>query len=482
MPSTTDKEYLERITSWFSEPQLNYFRDASKRKISLKCRQIGWTEVNVAEAVYHCATTPNHTFYLVKQTRESAAKELLSRARDLWVPAFSKVPSLTEALKVKQDNVNEIVFANGSRIAALSNNVAKMRGEVASFLFDEIDHWETRQLEALPDAVFPIIDNRLNPECLLRLISTPWVEGRLFQEIWEDEAGSYEDWSRHYIDVYDAVRAGYPIDIDALKRRYKATPERFSREYECKWVSTDYFFFDRSVIAALQSQDPLPEGADVYCGIDVGKKHDFTAVQFLYVTEEGSVAADLYLLRKMSYEKIAEIVSELLIQYGPKKVKVDETNNTAFVDSLKAKTRSLVRDLNKAKKEQQMPDTWTMLEYPDFKGLVDVPKIDGIHMTNGWQSDRIHDLLDRIEKAEIQFNFDIVRKWDRSRDKFISENRHVLLEDISKVVETSTPSGLPRYEVERNEDGHGDSFYALLLALDAAPNRKKSDGPGFWVI
>jgi hypothetical protein len=103
----------------------------------------------------------------------------------------------------------------------------------------------------------------------------------------------------------------------------------------------------------------------------------------------------------------------------------------------------------------------------DTAGFLNVPKIKGIHFTNTWKHDQVSKLLEYIERDELRFCFDNVFEWRNSQNEFVRLDRPVLLEDMSHVVQSSTKTGKPRYDVERTEDGHGDAFFALLLVMDA---------------
>lgn len=466
-PSDLDRLALTEIVKWMSPFQSRYFADRSKFKICLKARQLGISEMSVAEMVLHCGQHANHTAYLIKQTVTSASNELLQRAKDRWIPAFQQVPSLAESLKVVKSNANEVVFANGSRLAAAACDPQRLRGEVASFVFDEIDFLDRRHLETLPDAIFPTIMNPLNPHCLLRFVSTPWIEGRLFHDVWTNKGDQYGDWSRHKISIWDAIKDGWPIDPEPLKKRYRSTPERFDREYDCKWVSTDYYMFQKEILETLSVKNPeYGSGSKIVAGVDVGKIHDFTSVLIAWKDGDVITTSDLYLIRKLSYERIAKIVTELFAKCGVTQVFVDCTNNEAFTDSLKAKTDVLYRELNKGFKvppKEILIDQWwePKRKYP-------APNIKGINFTNPWKQEQVERLMTRIETSTIRFDFDKVHEWDDEAERFIKREDPLMLNDLSRLIQGSTPQGKPSYEVERSvEDGHGDSFASLMLVLDA---------------
>ena len=450
---------------WFTPPQRKWFLDDSRFKICLKPRQQGITEVEIARATMRSATLPGHKTYLVKLKREDAANELLRRAKTKWIPVFQKFPSLKDSLRIVNESQYKIEFANGAQLIATATKPQSMRGNIGSFVLDEIDHWEDRHLEQVDESIFPTIRNyKANPHCRVSLISTPWIEGRLFQNIWTNKAGGYGHWSRHYIDF---LKWGpvFGLDPEQIEREHRAVPAKYRREYLCEWVGTDHFFFDKNVISKLQT-DEFPARGRVWCGVDVGKKNDHTAVVFMRESESGLVIGDYFLLRHMSYEDIASKVANLLISYGAVQVRVDETNNSAFLDSLKAKTSEKVREL---RGEKVWPETFTLLKpwVEEYPTKVSFPKIKGIHFTNTWKHDQVSKLLEYIERDELRFCFDNVFEWRNSQNEFVRLDRPVLLEDMSHVVQSSTKTGKPRYDVERTEDGHGDAFFALLLVMDA---------------
>ena len=467
MTDTSDEQALKQIVAWMSTFQREWFNDRSKKKIWLKARQLGATEISVAEAVYHCGLHDDHTFYLIKQTRESASNELLSRAKNTWIPAFQCVPSLKNKLQVVKSNTHEVVFANGSRLASAACNPQKLRGEVASFLFDEADHLETRHLEKLPDAIFPTIDNPLNPNCVLRLISTPWIKDRLFHQIWEGEYGE-ENWRRFETDIHDAIEEGYPLDFDEIQEQYRSKPEALKREYLCEWSETSFFYFNHRVIEQCHTPSNPTINEDtskLVAGIDVGKKQDFTAVTFLHKDNSHYHVDKTYLIRRVSYEKIAQIAAELLSNYQPASALVDETANTAFLDSLKTKTAQHIDDLNEGYDEP--PKQVTLREWWEPESDYDMPYIEGDRATNEKNQMRVDKLTECMDKAQFSYTDDVM-VWNDDTEAFEPFPKSLVQYDLKHVKQETTRAGRPTYDVERTEEmGHGDVFSSILLALQA---------------
>ena len=99
--------------------QRHYQKDVSEAVdnepliIGLKARQIGWTTVGVANALYDALFTVEHPWLLVSRT-EDAAQKMLNKA----VYAYFRLPKWMRGMlpQVSSQTQSEFVFKNGSRI------------------------------------------------------------------------------------------------------------------------------------------------------------------------------------------------------------------------------------------------------------------------------------------------------------------------------------------------------------------------------
>lgn len=95
--------------------------------------------------------------------------------------------------------------------------------------------------------------------------------------------------------------------------------------------------------------------------------------------------------------------------------------------------------------------------------------------------------MPRIKKATeggaLVFEFEAASLWDAQAQMWTQTPSRILLDDMARVVQGQTPSGKVRFDVPRAkvggvaQDGHGDSFSALLLAFWLAGGE---DDDGDW--
>ncbi|MGL9772935.1 MAG: terminase large subunit domain-containing protein [Sodalis sp. (in: enterobacteria)] len=99
------------------------------------------------------------------------------------------------------------MLPGGSRITALPANPDTARGFAANVFLDAFAfHADSRKIWT---ALFPVISNGYT----LRVTSTPNGKGNKFYELMTLDIV----WSRHVVDIYQAVREGLPRDIAEMR-------------------------------------------------------------------------------------------------------------------------------------------------------------------------------------------------------------------------------------------------------------------------
>lgn len=181
-----------------------------------------------------------------------------------------------------------IHFANGHTIQALPCSDKAIRGNTTAVVADEFAFW--RQQEACWAAIKSVTDPNLKyPAGLPALfVTTAWESGSLAHRIFTDDSFPF---GRHSVDIYDAIRDGFPIDPDRAFAEL-GIPELIDTEYLCKWSKGGSSFFPEHKLRDCQvDAEPaldggvksgLPENwqnAPARLGVDCGggKGRDFTA-------------------------------------------------------------------------------------------------------------------------------------------------------------------------------------------------------------
>jgi len=271
--------------------QRDFADDSSRFKIGVFSRQTGKSLTTAEEAVEDCYTTPETT-WVCMSAGERQSLEWQRKAHDwaecfkLAIEDYAEDRAMAEALMTK----SVTSWANGSRLICVPSNPATARGYSANIVLDEFDYHEDQ--DAVWRAIYPSITNPLGGSLLtrfealrsgrevapkkykLRVVTTYNGKRKAF-ELMQDA-----NWSRHLIDIYEAVKQGLPVDIDELREGLN-DPEGWQQEYECKPIDGSNVLLPYSLIANAESAEAtefntVPDVKDValYLGIDFGRQHD----------------------------------------------------------------------------------------------------------------------------------------------------------------------------------------------------------------
>ena len=161
----------------------------------------------------------------------------------------------------------------GSRITALPANPDTARGFSANVVLDEFAFHQNSR--AIWSALFPVISKGTQK---LRVISTPNGKGNKFYELM---TGEDDVWSRHEVDIYEAVRQGCPRDVDML-RAGMADEDAWAQEYELKWMDGASAWLDYDLISSCEH--PLAgypskyKGGMCFVGVDIAARNDLFVI------------------------------------------------------------------------------------------------------------------------------------------------------------------------------------------------------------
>lgn len=196
--------------------QRRWFLDRSRFKIGMFARQTGKTFTTTLEIVDDCFEA-----FALKQRRrwvilsrgERQAKEAMDEGVKVHAKAYQMAFEENEYEIEGAGDVRykalEVTLPGGSRITALPANPDTARGFSASVFLDEFAfHHDSR---AIWKALFPVISAGHR----IRVVSTPNGKGNKFYELMT--ADDAEAWSRHTVDIYQAVADGLPRNIDELR-------------------------------------------------------------------------------------------------------------------------------------------------------------------------------------------------------------------------------------------------------------------------
>ncbi len=257
------------------------------RRIILKARQIGFSQVFALEALYAALTQPEQMILLVSRSQDLAVN--LLRYCYLTYNNLRTAPALTKA------NESELGTANGSRIKSIPANRSTGRGFAANRIYlDEFAY------AAYADDIYQSVAPAVSQGGSLTIGSTPNGMGNLFHRLYV-EAGDFArmrvPWYR--CPAYNPAGADPTLD-DAtaqtigkdgtwfLSERPKYTAQQWAAEFECDFVGSGVAVFqatdvERATEGAWGEVAPQA-GRQYLTSVDIGRRQDATVINTFDVT------------------------------------------------------------------------------------------------------------------------------------------------------------------------------------------------------
>jgi len=259
--------------------QQRWLEDHARFKIGMFSRQTGKTFTATLEIILHCLEQEaqgRKARWVILSRGERQAKEAMEEGCKRHLQALHLACEVLEKPFDTHTKALEITLPGGSRITALPANPDTARGFSANVLLDEFAfHQDSRKIW---QALFPVI----SAGHLLRVVSTPNGKGNKFYELMTD-SGLAAIWSRHIVDIDQAVADGLPRDIAALKAGIN-DDDAWAQEYELQWLDEASAWLSYDLIngcedAGATMAAPLvaPVGRS-YLGVDIGTRYDLFVI------------------------------------------------------------------------------------------------------------------------------------------------------------------------------------------------------------
>lgn len=265
--------YQKQFLLSYSEP----------RRIVLKARQVGYSQVFALEALYAAIHEKEATILLVSRSQDLAV--------NLLRYCYQAYNNLTEAPALSKSNESEMGFENGSRIKSIPANRSTGRGFTATRIYlDEFAYAD------YADDIFQSVSPAVSQGGSLTVGSTPNGMGNLFHALYQTGADfvrqsvPWHDCPAYYTDAERA--AGRPLDQAAwyLRERPKYTAQQFAAEFECDFVGSGVVVFGPEALErATQGADgdTAPVEAHRYLTTaDIGRRQDATVINTFDISRE----------------------------------------------------------------------------------------------------------------------------------------------------------------------------------------------------
>ncbi|MBN1495930.1 MAG: terminase family protein [Spirochaetes bacterium] len=462
-----------------TEYQRTWVEDASRFKIGVITRQGGKSFGTSLEAVLDCVE--NVTMWVFLSAGERQSKELMGKAAMHARAIGTAVKELESEFWVDKDTkykLLEITFPNGSRIVGLPANPDTARGWSANILLDEFAlHKNSREIWK---ALFPTVTRGYK----IRIISTFKGKTNKFYELFfgaptlqefngreHSFKGERGGWSKHFINIYQAVDMGLELHDEEGKpcepedlRLALNDDDAWQEEFECVPSDEVSSFLTHDLISGVDDTkldaDPswagnllkaawdnyreykrtkvmpgLPHDilknvvflGDLYAGMDIGRHRDLSVIWLDQEVDNILVTAAVIELARAPYFVQEQVLHTILSRPEFKRACIDRTG---IGDQL-AENAALKYGSSRVEGIYFTPENKEVLA----EGL----------------KRNFDDLASRIPASNI------IRNSLHSVKKYATATKHF------------------RFDAERTEaTGHADHFWAKSLSTQAASRKGKA--------
>jgi phage FluMu gp28-like protein len=400
----------------FRTYQKKIFDDKSKFIQILKSRQIGITTLLAFIALYNVIINGISTI-IVSASQNQANNVMNMIEKIINEIIIGTGVTITSSTKTKK------MFSNGCYLMALPSNPRTIRGFTGTVILDECAIMPNA--DEIYEAVLPTITT--NSKYQLIISSTPLGQQGLFYNIWSDDT-KYKNYSKHKIDINDAIADGFNVDIETLKNNYDS--DSFNQEFLCEFIdeSTAYYPYDL-IKKSISEFDVNKITGEFYIGLDIGRTTDKTAVVIICKNNNIFHLIDIQTMKNCSFDEQFLTIKNAIGKYNPVEVFGDKTG------------------LGMQLMEQ--------LEQYDSR-------VKGFTFTQQSKTNLFTNMKKIIEKGSFKMN-----------------NEEDLVRQLHGVKRSVTSGNNVKFELQRDKFGHSDIVVALGLALLSA---KEVCEPAIYII
>lgn len=415
--------------------QKAWIADQSRFKIGMFSRQTGKTFSTGGECADDCFTSwaeDRRARWVILSRGERQAAEMMTEVIKPFTKAYYEVyntllkggePTFHEGeFRAPQEKGPdavykqlEVAFPNGSRITALPANPDTARGFSANVILDEFAfHAKSREIWA---ALFPVISKS---GLKLRVISTPNGKGNKFFELMTAEDTV---WSRHVVDIYEAVRQGLDRDIDML-RKGMADPDAWAQEYELQWLDEASSWLDYDLIGACEHPAAglpgLYQGGPCFVGVDIAARNDLFVIWVMELVGDVLWTREVITRRRAPFFEQDQLLADVMRRYHVVRCRMDQTG---------------------------------MGEKPveDAKRRHGDSRVEGVLFSAALKLDMATALKESMQDRKTRLP---------AGDVPLRADLHAIKKQVGV-------TGTPRLIADGDTDGHADRFWAVALAVSA---------------
>ena len=313
------------------------------------------------------------------------------------------------------ENALEVTLPGGSKITALPANPATARGFSRNVFLDEFAfHADSREIWR---ALFPVVSAGYK----MRVTSTGNGKDNKFYEIM---TGQSSVWSRHSVDIHQAVAQGLPRDVDELEEGLD-DPDSWAQEYELQWLDEATAWLSYDLINSVESDSAgIPEnyqGGPAYIGNDIARRRDLWVAWVWELVGDVLWTREVRTLHRASFREQDEVLHELVGTYHPRRICMDQTGMG----------------------EKPVEDAQRRYGVSRVEGVLFTAPVKQALATTGKQ-------MFEDRKLRIPMGDPRIRK------------------DLHSLKKLTTAAGNVRFDAAREEGSHADRAWAALLGIEAA--------------
>ena len=404
--------------------QQRWLRDPARFKIGMFARQTGKTFITTLELVDDCYAAEaagRRARWVILSRGERQAREAIEEGVKKHCQAYRLgVESLEGTFKGasgERYTQLDVVLPGGSRITALPANPDTARGFSANVFLDEFAfHQDSRKIWS---ALFPVISNGYK----LRVTSTPNGKGNKFYELMTD-ARLADTWSRHTVDIDQAVADGLPRNIEQMRRALN-DEDAWAQEFKLQWLDEAAAWLSYDLIDGVEhDRAGFPEGyagGPCFVGVDIAARNDLFVIWVLEQVGDVYWTREIITRRRISFFEQDALLEDVFSRYRVLRCGMDQTGMG-----------------EKPVEDAQRRHGSTRVEGVLFTGPNKLTLA-----TRGKQA--FEDKTLRIPLGDPD-----------------------LRADLHKLQKITGPTGTPRFVAEADGAGHADRAWACFLALNAA--------------
>lgn len=404
--------------------QKRWLLDKSRFKIGMFARQTGktfTTTLEIVDDMFEAEALGQRRRWVILSRGERQAKEAMEEGIKKHAKAYNLAIEVLECGFKGADGTTytqlDAELPGGSKVTALPANPDTARGFSANVFLDEFAfHADSRKIWS---ALFPVISNGYK----LRVTSTPNGKGNKFYDLMTGSDGS---WSRHLVDIYQAVKDGLPRDIEEL-RAALGDEDAWAQEYELKWLDEASAWLTFELINTCEHDKAgLPDlyaGGPCYVGVDIAARNDLFVI---WVAEQvGDVlwTREIITRRRIKFAEQDALLDDVFRRYRVMRCCMDQT------------------------------------------GMGEKPVEDARHRHGSMRVEGV--LFTAANKLTLATHG---KEAFEDRKLRIPMGDAALRADLHKLQKVTGPTGTPRFVADSDSTGHADRAWACFLACNAAAN------------